>query len=304
MRTDYTRFTERQLGLVTAAQLRSLGWSDAAIRHAAQPGGPLARVRPSVFLVKGAPQTRLVMLLAAALAVPGSCLSHLTAWEACGLAGQVEPGAIDLVVEGRRAPQTEGVRGHSTTALPRTHRRRVGRLPVTSPARTLVDSCGLVPSRQLARATKDGVRRGLFTLPALVRTVDETPVPGRRKCAPIREVLAARIPGYDAGDTDPEADIAELVVRAGYPKPVLNLKVMTDLGPREVDIAWPDICAGYEWDSQQYHGDDWAGHEDRAKWRALKRAGWDVWPVTSRTSSSEILAIAALVWERARGAPP
>jgi hypothetical protein len=247
-------------------------------------------VRRGVWQVAGTPPSREQTWLAAALAVPDTRLSHGTAWDAWGLRHPPERDAIDLLIMGRERPRLVGVRGHQTLWLPESHRSRVGVLPVTSVERTIVDACGLVSVGQLERCVKDAVRRRLTSLGRLARVVGEVPVSGRRKCLPIREVLAVRIAGYDPGDSDPEADIAELCVRAGYPKPVQNFRVRINGESFEIDLAWPDVMGGFEYDSLQFHADPWAFHRDRRKLRILRRAGWRIDPVTSETSTNEILA--------------
>lgn len=277
---------------MTTAQLDALGWNRKAVELAAR-RGHLVRVRPGVWRAAGAPVSGPQAWLAAALAVPESLLSHGTAWEAWGLRYPPERDCIDLLVTGDQRPRLAGVRGHRTLWLPPSHGARVGALPVTSVERTIVDGCGLVSYGQLERAVKDAVRRRLTSVRAMARCVGEVPVSGRRKSLPIREVLAERIPGYDPGDSDAEADVVELVVRAGYPKPVQNHKVRVDGETFEIDVAWPDVMAGFEYDSVRFHDDLWAFHRDRRKLRVLRRHGWSVDPITSETSKAEILAITA-----------
>lgn len=290
--TPFGEVAARQFGLVTTTQLQELGWTRHALVHAVR-RRRLEPVRRGVWRVGGAPHTREQAWLAAALAVRGSFVSHGTAWEAHGLVHPPARDAVDVLVVGGRGLDLAGVRVHRTIWLPEAHRARLGPLPVTSVERTIVDTCGLVAYAQLERAVKDALRRGLTSLPRLARCADEVPVSGRRKSMPIREVLAGRIPGYDPGDSDPEADIVELLVRAGYPKPEQNVKVVVDGETYEVDIAWVERRCGYEYDSLRFHGDAFAFHRDRRKWRALRRAGWRVDPITKETSDAEILAIAA-----------
>jgi hypothetical protein len=286
---SYGQLAARQLGLITTAQLVRLGWTEDAIAHAAR-RGRLEPVRRGVWCVTGATTSHEQAWLAAALAAPGSLLGLGTAWEAWGLRYPPERDAIDLLVSGGQRPRLAGVRGHRTLWLPESHRARVGPLPVTSVERTIVDACGLVSFGQLERCVKDAVRRRVTSLGRLARVVGEVPVSGRRKSLPIRDVLAARVAGYDPGDSDPEADIAELCVRAGYPKPKQNFKVRINGETFEIDLAWPDVMGGFEYDSLQFHADPWAFHRDRRKLRILRRAGWRIDPLTSETSTNEILA--------------
>jgi hypothetical protein len=285
----YGPTAERQLGLITTAQLHELGWNNGAIGLAVR-RDRLESVRRSVWRVAGVPRSTEQAWLAGALSLPGSLLSHATAWEASGLAHPPVRDAIDLVLVGGYRPRVAGVRVHRTLWLPESLRARVGQLPVTSVERTFVDACGLVSFGQLERCVKDAVRRRITSLGRLARAVGEVPVSGRRKSLPIREVLAARVAGYDPGDSDPEADIAELCVRAGYPKPTQNFKVRINGETFEIDLAWPEVMGGFEYDSLQFHADPWAFHRDRRKLRLLRRAGWRIDPLTSEASANEILA--------------
>lgn len=282
----------RQHGLTTSHQLRQIGWTDKQIRHAVHTG-LLEAVRRSVYRAAGAPRTQEQAWLAAAYAAPGSVLSHLTGTRVWGYPFFAAPAAIDLLRLDRR-PRLEGVIGHQTDHLPDAHVRVRNRLPVTSPARTLIDSCGLVTARQLRSAANDGLRRRILTLAALVRTVDEVPVSGRRAIVPIVEFLKTKVEGYEPGDSDPEVDLVETLAGAGFPHPMQQIQVTTDLGVRIVDIGWPEVRVGFEYDSVEFHQHRF--HEDRDRLRALKRAGWDIWPVTKTTSRNEILAIASLTF--------
>lgn len=128
----------------------------------------------------------------------------------------------------------------------------------------------------------------------LVRTVDEVPRSGRRAIVPVIDYLRTKVEGYDAGDSDPEVDLVETLVSAGFPRPAQQIRVQTDAGTRFVDVGWPELRVGYEYDSAESHVERF--HEDRDRLRALKRAGWDIWPVTKTTSRNEVLAIASLAF--------
>ena len=287
-RAPYDNVANRQLGLVTNAQLHRLGWTREQIRHAVR-SGLLDPVRHGVFRTAGSTKTQEQAWLAATLAAPGSVLSHLTAAAVWWLLCFPRPEEIHLLRIGNR-PRLDGVVGHETDALPPFHVEIRRALPVTSVARTLVDGCGLVTPKQLRTSANDALRRRLTSLPKLVRTVDEVPVSGRRAIVPMAEYLATKVPGYDLGDSDPEVDLVEVLVAAGFERPCQQIRVETSIGTCFVDLGWPDLRVGYEYDSVEFHVERF--HDDRDRLRALKRAGWDVWPITSTTSTNEIIAIA------------
>ncbi|HET9442354.1 MAG TPA: hypothetical protein VFO65_03465 [Acidimicrobiales bacterium] len=120
--------------------------------------------------------------MAAVLAAGGDpVISHITAAALWELPGFPEPDGIDLLVEGRMGPRLEGVRAHSTTSLPASHRTTHHHLPVTTSERTLVDACGKVSVPVLEKALDHALRRKQAHLPRLVRVVHEVPVSGRRR---------------------------------------------------------------------------------------------------------------------------
>jgi very-short-patch-repair endonuclease len=297
-RSSYDRIASRQLGLVTLAQLRELGWSRAQVRHAVKTG-QLDLIRPTVLRAAGSRRTQEQAWLAAALAAPGSVLSHATADRIWGMLFFPAPTAIDLLRMSSR-PRLPGVRGHETDHLPPEHTSMRHALPVTSPARSLIDSCSLVSEKQLRSAANDAVRRKILILPTLVRTVDEVPVSGRRAIVPVVDYLKTKVPGYDEGDSDPELDLVETLVSAGFERPQQQVRVDTSIGARFVDVGWSEQRVGFEYDSVEFHVERF--HEDRDRLRALKRAGWDIWPITSTTSRNEVLAIASLAFRHQRAA--
>jgi hypothetical protein len=104
------------------------------------------------------------------------------------------------------------------------------------------------------------------------------------------ELLGTKVAGYDPGDSEPEVDLVDTLVAAGFPRPVQQVRVDFEGQTRYVDVGWPELRVGYEYDSLEYH--EHRFHEDRDRWRLLRRAGWDIWPITKTTSRNEILAIA------------
>lgn len=297
-RRSYDKIARRQIGLVTGRQLASLGWSRAQVRTAVR-SHQLDPIRRDVYRTAGAPRTREQAWLAAVPATPPSVLSHVTATIIWAYLYFPAPSGIDLLRVGNR-PRLDGIFGHQTGFLPPAHVTVRHGLPVTSSARTLIDVCGLVTTTQLRTSANDALRRKVLSLPTLTRTVDEVPVSGRRAIVPVVEYLKTKVPGYDLGDSDPEIDLVATLVGAGFPRPAQQVKVETEAGTRYVDVGWPDLRVGFEYDSLEFHVERF--HEDRDRLRALKRAGWDIWPITKTTSRNEILAIAADAFRRQRAA--
>jgi hypothetical protein len=277
-----------------------LGWSHHAVLELAR-RELLFSVRRQVWRTAGSPTSREQTLLAAVLAAGDhALLSHASSAQLWGYTKVPAPELIHIITDGWSQPRLDGVKGHRTTWLPETHRRRVGAIPVTSPERTAVDCCGAVTAEQLKEMLNDGLRRRALTLPRLTRVADEVPRSGRRAILPIRSYLATKVAGYDPGDSDPEVDLVEALVGAGFPRPAQQIKIVFEGKTMYLDVGWPELRVGYEYDSLEYHVERF--HEDRDRLRRLKRAGWDVWPITKTTSRNEVLAIATDAFAQLRAA--
>jgi hypothetical protein len=300
MKRSYDALTRRQLGLVTSDQLTRLGWSHNAVIHAVRQH-LLFRVRHRVYRTAGSAVTAEQAVLAAVLAAgERALLSHASAARHWGFGMIPAPDRIHVLTDSWSQPRLAGVQGHRTIWLPDAHRTTYRSIPVAVAERVLVDCCGLVGEAKLRAAVNDGQRRRVVTLPRLARVVDEVPASGRRSIVPMVEVLRTKIAGYDPGDSEPEIDLVETLVAAGFPRPAQQVRVVGDGNTMYVDVGWPELRVGFEYDSLEFH--EHRFHEDRDRLRRLKRAGWDIWPITSTTSKNEILAIATSAFAQLRAA--
>ena len=300
MKRSYDTLSRRQLGLVTGNQLIALGWSHNAVVHLVR-RGHLIRVRHRVYRTAGSAMTADQAILAAVLAAgERALLSHASGARHWGFTTIPKPDKIHVLTDSWSQPRLEGVQGHRTIWLPDGHRTRHRSIPIAIAERVLVDYCGLVDSKALRAAVNDGLRRKIVTLPRLTRVVDEVPSSGRRSIVPMVELLATKVAGYDPGGSDPEIDLVEDLVVAGFPRPSQQVRVEHDGHTMFIDVGWPELRVGYEYDSLEYH--EHRFHEDRDRLRRLKRAGWDVWPITKTTSRNEILAIATSAFAQLRAA--
>ena len=300
MRRSYDALSRRQLGLLTTNQLISLGWSHNAVVHLVR-RGQLIRVRHRVYRTAGSAVTADQAVLAAVLAAgPRALLSHASGARLWGFTTIPKPEKIDVLTDSWSQPRLAGVQGHRTVWLPDSHRARLRSIPVAIAERVLVDSCGLVDAVRLKAAVNDGLRRRVVTLPRLTRVVDEVPVSGRRAIVPMVELLETKVPGYDPGDSDPEIDLVEDLVAAGFARPAQQIRVDFEGETMFIDVGWPERRVGFEYDSLEFH--EHRFHEDRDRLRRLKRAGWDVWPITKTTSRNEIRAIATAAFAQLRAA--
>jgi predicted transcriptional regulator of viral defense system len=183
---ELDRLAQRQHGVVTPPQLAKNGWSEDDVDRSLSTG-ELFRIRQGALRMRGSPPTREQSWIAAVLAAgEDAYISFLTAAANFDFVRVPGPAEIDLVVFGRNRIRMDGVRGHQTIALPRSHTTVHKHIRTTTVERTLCDICGTVGPRELLRVVADLQRRRLLTVPRLVRTFEEIPVSGGRvgRCAP------------------------------------------------------------------------------------------------------------------------
>lgn len=230
-----------------------------------------------VYLVGHASPLPLALEHGALLAcgVRDALLSHRSALWLWDLGPR--PDAIEvLVVGGAASRRRPAVVGHAVAALPAEDRRRVLGLPVTGPARTILDVAATLSAGDLAaivdRARAAGVvRRGELER-ALARSA------GRRGAAALRHVLRERT-GPQFSRSEAERRVADLVARVpDLPRPQRNAR----LHGHEVDLLWPRKRVVVEVDGYAFHGPRRAFEHDRARDAELTARGYRVVRVTWR----------------------
>jgi hypothetical protein len=282
------QIARRQHALVTHDQALAAGLSPSQIRRRNR-AGEWRVARPGVYAIDGAPPTWLQSVAAVALSSqPGAWISHVTAAAMWAFPG-VGDDAIHVVTGLERRVRLDGVRGHRSGALFTADLTVHHRIPVTTPARALVDISASLSYRQLGAAIDDGIRRRVMTLRAMRQCVGRlSEAPGRR-LAMLHELLGERLPGYDPGDSDLETRVLRLLVANGFPPPVQQYRVR--LGGRifRIDLAYPAQRLAIELDGWEFHGTRTAFDDDRSRANLLVAQGWTLVRFTSRSSDDEIV---------------
>jgi very-short-patch-repair endonuclease len=268
---------EKQHGVVSASQLRRAGFGEGAIR-ARLVSGRLHRVHRGVYAVGHPMLSPEGRFLAAVLAVGGgpagevgsvldywkAAVSHRSAACLWGLLPAAD-GPLDVVARGLGGKAKRlGVRLHRSRSLaPADVTLRRG-IPVTTPARTILDlrransfgRPGAVPARELRRAIRQANVLGL----------------------PIGEES-----GRDRTRSDLERDFLRLCRHHRLPPPEVNVRI----GPYLVDFLWLEHRLVVETDSYLYHRGRVAFQDDRDRDLKLKRLGYEVLRLSERQVDEE-----------------
>jgi hypothetical protein len=246
--------------VITTAQLHAAGLTRAAIDKRVKAG----RLHPLYRGVYAAGHNRLsqeAKYLAAVLAAgKGAVLSH----EAAAWHWQIwrrKPQTIDVTVPGQRRAR-RGFTIHRARALDKRDVTIHKGIPITTPARTLVDLASVLTAHQLANVIHEAEFRNRFeeraTTAAIARATG-------RPTAVLHAALKARAAG--SAGTRSEAEDAFLETWQG-PEPLVNTK----LNGIEVDLHWPQTNLVVEIDGPG-HDRPRTQREDEQRDDALRRAG-------------------------------
>jgi hypothetical protein len=221
-----------QHGVVTRSQLLGAGISLQIVKRRLK-SRFLQATHRGVYLVGPRP-TPTARALAAAFACGASgVVSHEAAGELAGVRRSCVrdvgghrgpedaaglPTRVDVSLAGRdrRRP---GVRVHRRSALPADEVTTVDGIPVTTPARTLLDLASVVSSRELEQALIQTLAKGLATREEIHTIVERHPRhPG---AALIRATLGSAASG--CARSVAERRFLALVKKAGLPQPEVNV---------------------------------------------------------------------------------
>jgi very-short-patch-repair endonuclease len=282
------RLAERQLGFVHRLQLRAAGLGRGAIEHRVARRW-LHPYHRDVYLVGRRLLERLGLAMAAVLHFRGrAVVSHTTAASIWGLTEDASVGALPAVVTvvGVDARSRPGLKVHRAAQLERSDlRRRLG-LPVSSPARALLELAGESNGLRLETALAVCRRERLATDADVLAAVDRAP---RHPGAGTLRALLARAGGAAMTRSEAERTLLGLIRAAELPQPLSNVK----LEGVEVDLLWREQRLVVEIDGFAFHGDRAAFERDRRRDQRLAAAGYRVMRVTWRQLRDEPYAVIA-----------
>ena len=200
----------------------------------------------------------------------GAAASHGCAARLFHVAG-FEAAPVELrVPRGRRVRL--GFRAHQLD-LPERDLTRIGGIPTTTPARTLIDIAGSDASESVvATAFDDAIRKHVVSLERMRRAIEAHR--GTRGVPLIRELVASRsVAGVP--DTVLETRFLELVRKENLPFPVAQHKIRHrgELVARP-DFAYPELRIAIELESLTFHTQPLDIERDTARYNRLLLMGW------------------------------
>lgn len=274
----------RQHGVVTRRQLEEAGFTHTAVGRRLESG----RLRPlhrGVYLALPYPLPHTSEMAAVLACGPHAALSHISGGALLEL-NEAVAGPVDVTAAGHRG-RCAGIRVHQHCLTNDERTVRDG-IPVTSPARTLLDLALLLPPRQLELAVARAERAGLITRAALRRLASERPA---RRGARALEVALGGPDGPALTRSAAEETFLALVRKARLPQPECNVSV----GPYVVDFLFRRAGIAIEVDGFRHHGSRQRFEADRRRDSELAAGGLTVIRLTWRQIAGDALATAVQV---------
>ena len=258
----------RQHGVISRVQLIAVGVSMSAIDRRVR-SGRLVPVFRGVYAAGHAPLTALGYCMAAVLACGGGAvLSHRSAAFVWRIGPQ--PGFADVTVTGGRGRKIEGIVAHR--AVMEDDEVTVEQnIPVTTPARTLIDQADVLTQRSLARQFDEAEHHRLDFRGLRV-------IHGRRGSGRLAAVMAAQDAGSTRTESWAEEALLALCDRGGLTQPACQPYVE---GHR-CDFAWLAERLVVETDGWAHHRTRGSFERDRLKDAELTEAGWRVVRITAK----------------------
>jgi hypothetical protein len=266
------KLAARQHGVVARRQLLDAGLTSRIVETRVA-NGRLLRLHHGVYAVGHRQLRREGHWLAAVLAVPRGVLSHR---EAATLHGFRDSGRRTVDVETTasvRRTLAPGLIVHRAVLDPADVTARSG-IPVTTPARTLVDLSALLTADQLRKTLREADRIGGLDPHAVREALERA---RRSRGAAGRMALTTALGDHEriaASFTRSELEGRFLALLDAHdlPRPLTNHPI----AGMEVDAAWPRQRLVVELDGWAFHHDRRTFHDDRTRTARLMSAGYAV----------------------------
>ena len=288
---EVARIAGRQRSLIQRRQLLAAGISRSTIQRRLETKRLFATGHRTVYLVGRPTFEPLGPETAAILHFGGEAvISHRSAALLWGMldsgSARGAIGGVSVTIVGRSAHSRPELQVHRISDLDLADLRRYRGLPVTSPARTLLDNAATLSSLELENALAECRRRNLVRDNQIRAAMERAP--GRAGIERLRKLID--------NSTDPartrsgmERTLIHLVRAAGLPEPVANLTVCGHM----VDLIWPAQKLVVEFDGWETHGTRAAFETDRRRDQRLVAAGYRVIRITYRQLTDEPYAVIA-----------
>ena len=269
-------------GTITSAEAQALGASREWLARREREGW-LERCGFSTYRLPGA-ESEWRATLAAACHRLGAVVSHESAAQLHGMP-RLRRGLLIVSVPVRRTNRYPGVDVRQKTDLTPDQITQASGLPVTTPARTIIDMSAQIGVKRLGRLVDSSVAQGSTSYEAVLALFQRLGRRGKPGTQRMRKVLEDRGGAPDRDPSELEHRLLDLIESVGLPPPSgeFHAPWLAHTNGR-VDLAYEDHRLVIEGDSRRWHAlaDAFLADRERdnraqlAGWRVLRFTWWDI----------------------------
>ncbi len=268
------RLAERQRGFITKVQLNELGVPSATVSRWTS-DGLLVRIQHGIYRTRpGVLDFDDTLMLARLTMSDQHAISHRTALELWGLPGARRTKPTILGPHGSKS-SSRFVSIRQTRSLNSVDLAMCDGIRVTTPLRSLIDSCEALDEATIGAVLSEAVRAGHFEYTDIPLRIAELGSRGRRGLGKLRRVVLSRTE-TDRFLNSYEQLAHRVVASGGFPRPVPQFRLSIGGKTFFVDFAWPDYRVIMECDSMLAHSSPEQLQADLARQNLILGSGWTV----------------------------
>jgi len=278
-------------GLIHRSDLHSLMVTDREISRKIETRR-IEVLHPGVYYVDSTPATWKTMVLAGVFAAgPGAVASHRCAGVLHGL-DAVYGRMIEVTVPYNEEPEPDNVIVHRTRRLNPTA--VVDAIPVTPVEKNLLDLAPILGERNLFKAARSAVHKGLVTPEKLDSAIGRFGGRGVSGTKTFRRVVQ-RVAEDQSGSVA-EIDLGSIIEDAPVPAPIQQLQIRLPQGGYAYpDFCWPDRLRLVEADGFTAHGTPEQLQHDLSRQNGLMELGWEIRRFTATEIRDEPLRVREVI---------
>jgi len=269
------RLLATNYGLATRGQLRQLGYTDSGITRLVR-SGRLERFLPGVYRSTAVAVSWATEAMGGCLRSPGNVwLSHTAAGAHHGFTGCAKNRLEFLSTAHMRSARGHIL--HLVDEMPECDVEVLRGIPVTSPARTLLDLAAAVDEEVLEVALDDALCTHKVRLPRLKWRLEQLGVKGKPGTVALRRLLDVRGDGSVVPTTILETKLVRLLRSAKLPIGQAQ-HIFQENGRvvARVDFVYPEQRVVVEVDGARWHAGQRARVRDAERDNYLNVRGWTV----------------------------
>ena len=278
---------DQQLALITTHQLHVAGVGRGEVRRRVERKRLHRRYRGVYLVGHPIPLPRARELGAVLACGHRAFVSHRSAAGLWGLA-RAPSEDVEITVVARGCRSRDGLRVHRVERLDASDRDHRFGIPVTSPARAIIDYAATASAAELEWAIAEAHANALTDEQRILAAIDRAP--NHAGVALLRAVLA-QPGGPQRTRSGGERAMLRLIRAAGLPPPRTNLLI----AGFTADFVWADQRLIVEVDGHPYHSSRPAFERDHRRDIVHKNAGYEVLRFTARQLAEEPLLVIATI---------